>query len=315
MSPDDILKQFKNRGVASPQPSSDEVKTPTASSTDDNIPQHPSHSMPTSPMPNAAASIGHQETMPNLDDKIVVDGRWMRKWYDEFNRRYWDGRLPTIELHTNRTARQWGRAVYAYHKSGGYCHGPLFRFAIYLSNYYASTEKVKQNVLIHEMIHIADYVFHPEHFVDDGRRVREYDAHGPIFFLKEAARLKQYGWDISAIVSAEQIQQSEMTDDVKKRLANRISSAIAAVIVLPNYKFIVKTDVNAAFALEKHVKALYGHTASRIDYYHSSDEWFNSNRSVRNYIRGWRCNTDAEFNQRATKWGFEPRPFKVWYNN
>lgn len=69
-----------------------------------------------------------------------------------------------------------------------------------------------ENVVLHEMVHIADYVFHPEHFdhvysgsrweIIDRNIGRRYDAHGDTFFMKEAQRLSSYGREVNKRVTS-----------------------------------------------------------------------------------------------------------------
>lgn len=75
--------------------------------------------------------------------------------------------------------------------------------------------------MLHEMIHIADYYYHPEHFevVWNGKKwvsafdPNGYSVHGPIFFKKEAQRLAEYGWDINRVATREEMKAKQLSDE------------------------------------------------------------------------------------------------------
>ena len=142
---------------------------------------------------------------------MIVDVEWISRNYDYFNDLLWSGELPRCAFKTNMSSRTWGLATA---RTNPFTM-KMYDFSITISNYYDSPEEVKQSTLIHEMIHIADYYFHPEHYI--GRR-RRYDAHGPEFFLKEARRIAPYGYDIQKNVTAEEQAVSQLSGAVKKRV-------------------------------------------------------------------------------------------------
>ena len=144
---------------------------------------------------------------------MLVDVEWISRNYDYFNNLLWGGELPRCTFNTNMSRQTWGYASYKMNR----ITKELYDFGITISNYHDSPEEVKQNTLIHEMIHIADYYFHPEHFTNR----RRYDAHGPEFFLKEAARITPYGYDIQKYVSQEQQSVSQLNPTVKKNLERK----------------------------------------------------------------------------------------------
>lgn len=316
MTPDEILRMYKER-------QSSTTNVPSAPETEPKTEEQPSPQQtatPSAPSSETEPSSGVQQTDSNSqsDERMTVDEAWMRKWYDIFNAKYWDSKLPkNIAFETNNSSRTWGRASYSFSRKNGWCQGPLFNFKITLSNYNESPENIKKTTLLHEMIHIADYVFHPEHFVYNGRKVsrRAYDAHGPVFFLKEAERLKKDGWDIQKYVSEEEKSLSQMTSHNREILNNRISNAVAAVLVYTNYKFIVKTDMDALNSLLAHINEYWSffqkNGLTRIDCYKAHSDWFNSQRSCRTRLRGWRCNSEEEFREKFNKWYFDEYPFKT----
>ena len=311
MTPDEILKMYYDG-----RQGSSDVNKPQTPHQHPNV-EKPTTSQPTAPEPQQKADDASDGT-PSDGGRMVVDEKWMRKWYDIFNEKYWNSQLPhNMAFETNNSSRSWGRAAYSFARKNGYCQTPLFNFKISLSNYNESPEHVKKATLLHEMIHIADYVFHPEHFIANGRKVgkRNYDAHGPVFFLKEAERLKKDGWDIQKFVSDEERNASQLTAHNQELLDTRKSNAVAAVLVYDNYKFIVKTDMEALNSLISHIREywpLFGARGlKRIDCYKTHNDWFNSQRSRRTRVVGWKCSTEEEFRDKFNKWHFDEYPFKT----
>ena len=147
---------------------------------------------------------------------MIVDIKWIEYNFRKFNRLLWNESLPTPSFKTSMAKRTWGRASYRIDKKNN-C---LKDFEIKISNYYDSPEWVKQNTLIHEMVHLADYVFHPEHFI--GPRARWYNAHGWEFFLKEADRIKEFGWDIAKKVTDEEEKVSSLSEKARERLDRKM---------------------------------------------------------------------------------------------
>lgn len=143
---------------------------------------------------------------------MLVDIKWIEYNFKKFNRMLWNEALPTPTFKTSMAKRTWGRASYRIDRK----NNRLYDFEIKISNYYDSPEWVKQNTLIHEMVHLADYVFHPEHFI--GPRARWYNAHGWEFFLKEADRIKEFGWDIAKKVTTEEVNVSCLSEKAQERV-------------------------------------------------------------------------------------------------
>lgn len=161
---------------------------------------------------------------------MIVTPDWIRKKYIEFNHKFWGGKLPqNLEFKTSRSANTWGYARYRANR----IMNIVAPEALVISNYYDSPEEVKINTLLHEMIHIADYCFHPEHFVRNGKLVsgKEYDAHGWEFFMPEANRINAFGYRISAKVEDWEKNESELSDR-EKALLNKKKQRGKNVIIL-----------------------------------------------------------------------------------
>lgn len=179
---------------------------------------------------------------------MIVTTKWMKEKYDEFNARYFEGKLPNIQFKVNNTNSRWGTASYHYSLS----RGTITPTEIKMSNYHDSPEKVKINTLLHEMIHIADYTFHPEHFLVRDRwtgkyKRRRYDAHGPIFFLPEAARLNKDGWGIDAHVTQDEIESSTLSADNQMKLDKKKRTGVTFFIIHYAHPYILTRMGNAMY--------------------------------------------------------------------
>ena len=69
--------------------------------------------------------------------------------------------------------------------------------------------------IIHEMIHVAEFTEHPEHFMHKS----DYEKHGP-WFMDKAKSFKKFGVDIGEIEMDKNIGTSEDDEDIKARYEN-----------------------------------------------------------------------------------------------
>ena len=92
---------------------------------------------------------------------MLVTRNWIEKNYNKFNQELWNGMLPNINFVVSRASKTWGCAYYKF----DWKNDTIIPEKIAISNYYDSPENVKIQTLLHEMIHIADYTFHPEQVI------------------------------------------------------------------------------------------------------------------------------------------------------
>lgn len=218
---------------------------------------------------------------------MLVTIEWMRRKYDEFNAKYWGGQLPSISFKINNSRKTFGFASYTYNT----LTNKVIPNSITMSNYFDSDEHWKENTMLHEMVHIADYTFNPHHFVRYGRKVskRSYDAHGPLFFLKEAARINQDGYIIQKYVSGEEHNASVASEKNRAREEKRMREGYYMVFLHnPEYWFMVKTN-------DKGI-AYIGNYVERSSYWDGYEVykcfdpyWMNVKNQV-SRIRGWQKN-------------------------
>ena len=224
---------------------------------------------------------------------MLVTIAWIEKNYKKFNKMYWDNKLPDIEFKVSRSRNTWGYAAFRYN----YAKSTITPTSITLSNYYDSPENVKINTLLHEMIHIADYTFHPEHFIRNGRRVsgHHYDAHG-YWFLAEAKRIEKFGWVITKHVSKEDQKVSKLSVRSKECVERKKDVALICVIRgTSGMNFYFKTDIYKVKDVKATVKRYnfyYIGEVRKIEFYTFDDDKLAVKRSCGKNLRGWFLNNE-----------------------
>lgn len=236
---------------------------------------------------------------------MIVTTEWMRINYDKYNTKYWGGKLPNISFLTNMSKNTWGFASYRYTKireSRYNWNGDRIDYydikpiSITLSNYFDSPEEVKLTTLLHEMIHIADYTLHPEHFgiVKNGRKQSaHYDAHGEDFFLPEARRLSADGWNIEKYVSEEEKSVSHLSSQVNIRNQKKAKKGIIIGLFYYNdglYGFMKTNKEHFEYLTEKNFewfrKSLSKYPISKVEWYFTHIAEL---ASIRACNQGWTC--------------------------
>ena len=149
---------------------------------------------------------------------MIVTVEWMSVKFKEFNEKFWEGKLETPAFKTNRSEHMFGQALCSIHRPY-YRYGDADSWYTYdrvlkMSTYYDQPEKYLEDTILHEMIHLAEYQFHPEVF-----KYKRYDYHG-YYFQKEADRINKFGYNIQKLVQDDEIQNcnlSERAQAVKER--------------------------------------------------------------------------------------------------
>ena len=129
------------------------------------------------------------------DEPIKLTYDYMKKKFDLYNKKYFEGKLfqPTFVI--NHSKRSLGCYVSNRNLS-------IHEFSVLkMSDYYKRTEKDFDNTLIHEMIHLYQ---HQNNCCDRG--------HG-IVFKSQCARINKDGWNLSRLDS----NSYEVSESVKKQ--------------------------------------------------------------------------------------------------
>lgn len=162
---------------------------------------------------------------------MIVTLEWLKETYEVFNQHFWEGKLPTPVFKITNAKHTFGQALCKF------THGykSAYDITLRMSNYYDSPEKVKCNTLLHEMIHIADFFYHPEHY-----KSKSYNAHGFKFFQPEAKRISKEGWTITAKVTNEEVAVSKLSalNEIKrqKKINDGYYMMLVEVLENPVYK-------------------------------------------------------------------------------
>lgn len=246
---------------------------------------------------------------------MLVTTEWMRRKYREFNEKYFSGNCPNnIAFKVTTRVDTWGYAQCKFKSDYGE-EVYTYDFTIFMSNAYDSPEEVKENTLVHEMIHILDYKLNPQHYVyrdyKGWHKRRNYDAHGPIFFLKEAHRLNQYGFKIEKYVQAEEKSVSQMTTKVQQRIDNKKAKGFILGCVQYNHQHpntfgkpkdcmwfktssvnMFNTIVKNALETSKYYFKEGQHLYYSITGYLTHSDKYEDYGGSRNTFKGWWCTWD-----------------------
>lgn len=154
--------------------------------------------------------------MKRNNGEFKLSTKWMKEKYDKFNDEIFDSDLPNIDFGLSRAASHAGWARYR----KNVVTREVTPLKILLSTYLNPTEEIATNTMLHEMIHIADYAFYPEHFFDN-----DYDSHMSDFFQGWMEKINSMGYSVSVTVT------NEERDIIKKESAkmNQEKEAIAIV--------------------------------------------------------------------------------------
>lgn len=239
---------------------------------------------------------------------VTVD--WIERNYKKFNKMYFENKLPDISFKVSRSKHTWGYASFKYIYEGRTLK-TIRPTSITISNYYDSPEEVKLTTLLHEMIHIEDYTFYPEHFVRYGRRRsgHSYDAHG-WWFKSECNRLKEFGWEIEKYVTKEEIEVSNLSTNSRNNLNKKKNEALACVISNDVITYIIKTDINKISIINKTINSVGDYNWRRflrgkiesIKFYRTTNEKFAEKRSCATKLTGDKI-LSSSFNNYKEKHG------------
>lgn len=220
---------------------------------------------------------------------MLVTKTWMEVNYKKFNNEFWNGQLPSIKFKVGRSKHSWGFASYRF----DYANDTIIPEAITISNYYDSPEYVKIQTLLHEMIHIADYTFHPYRFFKNGRRVSSkiYDAHGE-WFMSEANRISCLSkYIVDSVVTQKEVKDSKLSEKTIKNKQSRNNNALICTVIGDTGKiFYFKTDVFKAARVRQRVKSIKWsrfNSVKDVKFYKFDCPTYANLRSCSTLFKGW----------------------------
>lgn len=132
-----------------------------------------------------------------MEKEFNLSTRWIQEYYNIFNNEIFGGELPSIAFGISSASKHAGFAR---------CRrNPILQtitpLKILLSTYLNPTERIAINTLLHEMIHIADYTLHPEHFFDE-----YYDSHKSDFFQGWMKRINDMGYWVTETTTKKELE-------------------------------------------------------------------------------------------------------------
>ncbi len=196
---------------------------------------------------------------------MQIDIIWLRKWFDTFNRQYFDGELPTPRFHIGHSRTHLGTLSFKRKTTLGRTR--LYDFVLGMSNYYDQTEHQFQSVLLHEMIHLS--------IAASG--VKDTSPHG-VVFRGMMNRLNREGWDIHVMTPTNGLQRAYTGS------RQVIEQYLVLAIQLTNGNcFLSSVNPRYARSLKEQMPCIKGlkHSA----WYTTSDPWFAQMPKVRS-LRG-----------------------------
>lgn len=166
------------------------------------------------PTITASSPIQTKSTLKIIDG-FMVDTKsgfiptvnYVAKRYKEFNKKYFEDKLPTIPIRIADTKGSAGMVRFCWR------NGQVTIKEFCISQKYGYPEEVVCNTILHELIHVYQHaILHEQHHGNS-------DAHG-MSFIKEMKRINAFGWKINTRVTAEEHKTGILTDKEKSKLKN-----------------------------------------------------------------------------------------------
>lgn len=203
---------------------------------------------------------------------MQIDTTWLCKQFAQFNRQYFDSKLPTPRFYVGYSRTQLGSLSW---KQGTLWNNSPYRcYTIRMSNYYDQSEHSFQSVLLHEMIHLA--------IAHSG--IKDTSPHG-VVFRRMMNRFNDDGWDIHVTTSIKNMDKPHL----KSRNTNQLY-LVLALEMDDGRRFLSSVNPKYAIKLNKELPSI--HEITRFLWYTSSDAWFENIPRVRS-LRG--VPVDLEF--------------------
>lgn len=123
---------------------------------------------------------------------FIATTQWLSSCYGYFNKVAFGGKLPNISLSINNTFNASGFDGFTKYIRDD--RNQRLRVVSLEMGKSFPDENYAKSTLLHEMIHVEDFTFHPEHFYEDGRWIgNTYHPHGSEFFEPEMRRINSLG--------------------------------------------------------------------------------------------------------------------------
>ena len=145
--------------------------------------------------------------MVDTKSGFIPTVNYVAKRYKEFNKKYFEDKLPTIPIRIADTKGSAGMVRFCWR------NGQVTIKEFCISQKYGYPEELTCNTILHELIHVYQHaILHEQHHGNS-------DAHG-MSFIKEMRRINAFGWKINTRVTSEEHKTGILTDKEKSKLKN-----------------------------------------------------------------------------------------------
>lgn len=166
--------------------------------------------------PSDGESIDASFNKDLSDEKFTPTVEFMKSVYRKMNKEFFFGCLPDEgELKFEVANQIRGRFVGLTFAERDTITGEITVKKLVLNGVFMLTMHGWMETILHEMIHICDYVNFPKHFDSS-----EYDAHGE-WFMQEGKRFKKFGFNVSRTCRIEHginMDSKKVIDTLNKEL-------------------------------------------------------------------------------------------------
>ncbi len=196
---------------------------------------------------------------------MQIDILWLRSQFAQFNERYFKSELPTPRFHIGRSKNHLGTMSWKHKTQWG--RTQHYDFVISISNYYDQSEHRFQNVLLHEMIHLA--------ITCSG--VKDTSPHG-VVFRGMMQKLNNDGWNIQVMTNTQGLKKAYTGSD------NIIRQYLVLALEMTDGSYYL-SSVNPRYAGKLNEQLPTIHTIKKFAWYTTNDRWFENMPKVRS-LRG-----------------------------
>lgn len=176
---------------------------------------------------------------------MTATEEYVRSKYQEFNRLFFEGRLPAVPIKLSRSRSALGQ----FRHDGTLC----------ISTRFDLPENELEDVIIHEMIHCHIAVFGP----------RDRSAHGPVFRRMMQEINSRYGRHVSVSHRLTAEQREKLVD-------SRPRQHIVAVVSMKDGRCGIKVLPCTEKAVRRYRRGiLLSRQAAGLEFFQTSDPYFN----------------------------------------
>lgn len=210
---------------------------------------------------------------------------WMSQTFDEYNTKYFGGKLRRPKFALLRNKDYWG-----YYKPDGYVNRFTRKFdqtgpgIIYLNGLFSREEKSLISTLLHEMIHMYIYTI---------KKIEPRNQHGEEFY-EIANFINRDGWNISEEneMTSNDILDDENNDEINDRASYTICILEHLNGNIGNYWGLIIKNDNIQEVISK-AKTLNGYKVSKIYIYECYSDLSNLLSNIKN-LSGFSGNNIGE---------------------